>query len=53
MIESKLTCQKWHFGQARHGGKIPYGGVFWLKFLVKKTMISCSEFTNVKPTLIK
>jgi hypothetical protein len=42
-IGSKSTCPKWYFGQIGHGGKENiYGGFVLLKFLVKKTMISCS-----------
>jgi len=31
MVESKLTCPKWHFGQVGHGGKKTIWGVFLTK----------------------
>ncbi len=36
MVDSKLTCPKWHFGQVGHGGKKTIWGVFWTKILGKK-----------------
>jgi hypothetical protein len=44
MVKIKMTCPIWHFGQIGQGAKKPYGGFFLLKFMVKKTMISCSEY---------
>jgi len=37
MVESKLTCPKWHFGQVGHGGKKTIGGDFFTKILGKKS----------------
>jgi hypothetical protein len=44
MIGSKTTCPKWHFGQVKRGGKKTIWEVFFTKILVKKAMISCSDF---------
>jgi hypothetical protein len=46
MVESKLTCPKWHFGQVKRGGKKNHMGGFFnqysrskkLRFLVVRTM---------------
>ncbi len=43
MVESKLICAKWHFGQVGHGGKKTYGGFFWPKVSIKKVKISCND----------
>jgi hypothetical protein len=29
MIEVKMTCPKWHFGQIGQGARKPYGGFFY------------------------
>jgi len=36
MVESKLTCPKWHFGQVGHGGKKTIWGVFFTKIPSQK-----------------
>jgi hypothetical protein len=41
-VGSKTTCPEWYFGQVGHGGTKTIGGVFLLKFPVRKAMISCS-----------
>jgi hypothetical protein len=37
MVESKMTCPKWHFGQVGQGAKKPYGGFCLPKFVIKKS----------------
>jgi hypothetical protein len=36
MVDTKMTCPKWHFGHVGHGGKKPYGVFVLPKFSVKK-----------------
>ncbi len=36
MVESKMTCLEWHFGQVGHGGKKTIWGVFFTEILGKK-----------------
>jgi len=37
MIESKLTCPKWHFDQVGHGGKKTIWGGFFIEILGQKS----------------
>jgi hypothetical protein len=37
MVESKLTCPKWHFGQIRHGGKKTIWEVFFTEIPSQKS----------------
>ncbi len=43
MVKSKMTCPEWHFGEVGHRGKKTYGFFFLSKYLVKMSMISCSD----------
>jgi hypothetical protein len=36
MVESKLTCPKWHFDEIGHGAKKTIWGVFFTKILNQK-----------------
>ncbi len=38
MVESEMTCPKWHFGQIGHEQKKPYMVFFYQKFLVQKVV---------------
>jgi len=37
MVESKLTCPKWHFGQIGHEGKRTIQGFFFIEIPSQKS----------------